>query len=67
MIEEIIKEMEKVDSLDISGTKKKELVLNKFKKDFGEYYQYNSYLISSSIDFIANISKNNFKTSINNN
>jgi hypothetical protein len=65
MIEIIIKEMEKVDKLHIKGEKKKEMVLYKFKKDFGQYYKYNSYLLSSTIDFIAKISKTNLNTTIN--
>jgi hypothetical protein len=65
MIDIIIKEMEKVDNLPITGENKKELVLDKFKKDFGQYYNYNSYLLSSTIDFIATMSKTNLNTTIN--
>ena len=67
MIAIIIAEMEKVDKLNISGNEKKEKVLEKCKKELGEYYVYNIHLIRSTIDFITNISKNNFTTSINNN
>lgn len=65
MIDIIIKEMEKVDNLPITGENKKELVLDKFKKDFGQYYNYNSYLLSSTIDFIVTMSKINLNTTIN--
>ena len=65
MIDIIIKEMEKVDNLPITGENKKELVLDKFKKDFGQYYNYNSYLLSSTIDFIVTMSKTNLNTTIN--
>lgn len=65
MIQDIIKEMENVEHLNISGEEKKTIVLNKFKKDMGEYYTYNSYLISTTIDFIANITKTKFNTTIN--
>ena len=67
MIEFIIAEMEKVVKLDISGKRKKELVLEKCKKELGEYYIYNNHVIHSTIDFIVKVSKNNFKTTINNN
>ena len=66
MIEIIISEMEKVDKLNISGNKKKELVIEKCKKELGEYYMYNNHIINSTIDFIVKVSKNNFKTTINN-
>ena len=66
MITDVIKEMEKVDKLNIPGFEKKQKVLEKYKKEFGEYYKYNSFVISSTIDFICKISKNNFTTTINN-
>jgi hypothetical protein len=66
MIQDIIKEMEIVEKLNISGEEKKTVVLNKFKKDMGKYYTYNSYLISTTIDFIANMTKTKFNTTINN-
>lgn len=66
MIDRIIKEMEKVEDLNISGNEKKQKVLEHFEKELGEYYQYNSFLISSTIDFIVKVSKNNFTTPINN-
>jgi|TARA_Y100000389_G_scaffold123233_1_gene120521 hypothetical protein len=67
MIDEIIKEMEKVDILNITGENKKKMVLDKFKKDLGQYYNYNSFLLSSTIDFISKVSKSNFNTTLNNN
>jgi hypothetical protein len=66
MIDEIIKEMEKVDILNITGENKKKMVLDKFKKDLGQYYTYNSFLLSSTIDFIAKVSKTDINTTINN-
>lgn len=66
MIDRIIKEMEKVEDLNISGNEKKQKVLEHFEKELGEYYKYNSFLISSTIDFIVKVSKNNFTTPINN-
>lgn len=65
MIEDIIKEMENVDTLNITGENKKNMVLDTFKKDLGQYYHYNSFLISSTIDFIAKMSKAQFNTTIN--
>jgi hypothetical protein len=66
MINNIIKEMEKVESENISGIEKKKIVLNIFKKEFGEYYNVNSYLLSTIIDFVVDISKEKFHTTINN-
>jgi len=66
MISNVIKEMEKAEKLNISGYEKKQMVLEKFKKELGDYYHYNAYIIASTIDFIATISKNSLVTSINN-
>jgi len=63
----ITKTMERTEQLvNKSGAQKKALALNLIKQELGpELYERYYFLISSVIDFIADVSKHGLKTTIN--